>query len=307
MANIPNIPNIPDGAPNIPDIPNIPDGAPNIPDIPVGAPNIPNIPDGIPSIPNISGKAPAIPNVPSSDVIAKQLKEIKEIEKRKKEEKKRKEDEERKRQEEELKHQADKAMEEAVERAEATKQKEEKNKQEIKLLRNRFNNLTDKWDKEGRPLAQAMPQICEEYLKKLESSLTEDKHNCHFWQTPLYKKYDWESIEKCVSIHRKLVDVNCDSINWYITRINNLSKRIFSLLESLEPENDFNSFENVCNNCHDQIKKYESYINQLVDDGSLVRFFKRMNRLKKEGSIVLSGRPEPYLGKDSALRYWLSE
>ena len=74
----------------------------------------------------------------------------------------------------------------------------------------------------------------------------------------------------------------------------------------MESENDFNSFENVCDNCHDQIKKYESYINQLVNDGSLVRFFKRMNRLKKEGSIVLSG-PEPYLGKDSALRYCLSK
>lgn len=292
---------------NIPNIPNIPNGAPNIPDIPVGAPNIPNIPDGIPSIPNISGKEPAIPNVPSSDAIAKQLKEIEEIEKRKKEEKNRIEEEERKRQEEELKHQADKAMIEVAERAEVIKQ-EEKPEQEIKLLRNRFNDLTAKWDKEGRPLVQAMPQICEEYLKKLESSLNEDKRNCRFWQTPLYKKYDWESIEKCVSRHRKLVEVNWDSIKWYVTRIENLSKKIGDLLEASEAESICQSLEDTCKKCNEQLDKYDSYINQLVGDvpHSLFRFHKRMNRLKKEGSIIVSG-PAPYLGKNSALNSCLSE
>ena len=294
---------------NIPNIPNIPDGAPNIPDIPVGAPNIPNIPDGIPSIPNISGKAPAIPNVPSSDVIAKQLKEIKEIEKRKKEEKKRKEDEESKRQEEELKHQADKAMEEAAERAEATKQKEEKIKQETKSLRNRFNDLTAKWDNEGKPMFQAMPQICEEYLKKLESSLTDDKHNCHFWQTPLYKKYEWDSIEKCVSLHRKLVELNLDSVKRDISRLDNISKKIIELLELLEGGKENNSYEIQLKSVNDQINKFESCIHRLIDDVpySLLRFYRRMNRYKKGGNIVVSGRPEPYLGIDSALKCCLSE
>ena len=67
MANIPDIPNIPNG--NVPpstpdDIPNIPNGAPNIPNIPSGAPNIPNIPDGGPNIPNIPDGVPNIPNIP---------------------------------------------------------------------------------------------------------------------------------------------------------------------------------------------------------------------------------------------------
>ena len=67
MANIPDIPNIPNG--NVPlstpdYIPNIPNGAPNIPNIPSGAPNIPNIPDGGPNIPNIPDGGPNIPNIP---------------------------------------------------------------------------------------------------------------------------------------------------------------------------------------------------------------------------------------------------
>jgi hypothetical protein len=59
----------------------------------------------------------------------------------------------------------------------------------------------------------------------------------------------------------------------------------------------------------DQLKKYESCINQLIDDvpHSLLRFYRRMNRFKTGGNIVVSGRPEPYLGKDSALKYCLSE
>lgn len=70
MANIPNIPNIPEGSlpPSIPNgnpnVTNIPDGAPNIPNIPDGAPNIPNIPEGAPNVPNIPSGALNIPNIP---------------------------------------------------------------------------------------------------------------------------------------------------------------------------------------------------------------------------------------------------
>lgn len=194
-------------------------------------------------------------------------------------------------------------------RAEEAKRKanEEETKQEVIQLRNKLNDLAGKWEKEGKPMVQAMPQICEEYLKKLESSLTEDKRKCHFWQTPLYKKYDWESIEKCLSLHRKLVELNFDSIKKDISRLNNISKKIIESLEIMESGKDNKSYETQLKSVNDQLKKYESYIHQLVDDGSLVRFFKRMNRLKLEGSIVISGRPEAYFGKDSALNYCLTK
>ena len=201
---------------------------------------------------------------------------------------------------------------EKLERAkvsEIAKQKEEKDKQEIKQLRDKLNNLAGKWEKEGSPMLEAIPQLCEEYLKKLESSLIEDNHNCRFWQTPLYKRYEWDSIEKCVSLHRKLVELNFDSVKKDISRLDNISKKIIESLEIMESGKDNKSYETQLKSVNDQLKKYESCINQLIDDvpHSLLRFYKRMNRFKTGGNIVVSGRPEPYLGKDSALKYCLSE
>ena len=193
--------------------------------------------------------------------------------------------------------------------SEIAKQKEEKDKQEIKQLRDKLNNLAGKWEKEGSPMVEAIPQLCEEYLKKLESSLIEDNHNCRFWQTPLYKRYEWDSIEKCVSLHRKLVELNFDSVKKDISRLDNISKKIIESLEIMESGKNIKSYETQLKSVNDQLKKYESCINQLVDDvpHSLLRFYKRMNRFKTGGNIVVSGRPEPYFGKDSALKCCLSE
>ena len=64
MANIPNIPNIPEGT--IP--PSIPNDNPNVPNIPGGAPNVPNIPNGVPNVPDIPTEMSTSPiNIPSKE------------------------------------------------------------------------------------------------------------------------------------------------------------------------------------------------------------------------------------------------
>ena len=191
-----------------------------------------------------------------------------EYRKRIEEEERRKAEEERRRIEAERKAKAE-AIRKAKETEEAKRRAEQEKKDyaarcenlitDIKKIANKYNDLTDKWEKEGLPKYNLLPTELKESEDKFEELIM--SATLKWWQIPFYKRGTW-NIRELLSYEKKEGKEKLGKLSKKKKEIEDTSIILERNLDVKGEENNAELLEKRLKESTETFKKYNKYVNE---------------------------------------------
>lgn len=190
-----------------------------------------------------------------------------------------------------------KAEEEARRKAEAIKANEERLKQlmaEIKKTEENYQNLADKWEKEGLSEYEFLRKKLKDAEEKFEPLLKAAARK--WWQIPFYEAGTW-TVQKCLSHERNNGKEKLGSFEEKKKKIESIADKLEQLLNTRGIERNKDLLETRSSELKQTLKKYEKEVDEAISIFDNINL--QINRLK-DGRALQMVEPE-FNGKRIAI------